>query len=161
MFTVFFIHVWNVVAWFVLELSAKGDYQVACDWLSVKFCYSSALHECEDVLTVIIRWVLYWMYSHTIQMAEIGYLQSAITISCSEWLLHLCHVCLCWRVWFASCTCFQAGQMIYLYVPLHKYEGCSESNAPHFFFSETIYSECMKFTHSITGCFFYTCYFST
>jgi hypothetical protein len=31
---------------------------------------------------------------------------------------------------------------------------------PHIFFSETIYSECMKFTHSITGCFLYTCYFS-
>ena len=30
-----------------------------------------------------------------------------------------------------------------------------------FFFSETTYSECMKFTHSITGCFLYTCYFST
>jgi hypothetical protein len=41
-----------------------------------------------------------------------------------------------------------------------KYEGCSERNAPHFF-SETIYSECMKFTQSITGCFLYTCYFST
>jgi hypothetical protein len=39
----------------------------------------------------------------------------------------------------------------------YNYEVCSESNAPHFFFSETIYSECMKFTHSITGCFLYTC----
>jgi hypothetical protein len=32
---------------------------------------------------------------------------------------------------------------------------------PHIFFSETIYSECMKFTHSIIGYFLYTCYFST
>jgi hypothetical protein len=32
---------------------------------------------------------------------------------------------------------------------------------PHIFFSETIYSGCMKFTHSITGCLLYTCYFST
>ena len=32
---------------------------------------------------------------------------------------------------------------------------------PHIFFSETVYSACMKFTHSITGCFLYTCYFST
>jgi len=32
-----------------------------------------------------------------------------------------------------------------------KYEGCSESNAPTFFFLETIYAECMKFTHIITG----------
>jgi hypothetical protein len=32
---------------------------------------------------------------------------------------------------------------------------------PHIFFSETIYSECMKFTHSINGCFLYTSYFST
>ena len=31
---------------------------------------------------------------------------------------------------------------------------------PHIFFSDTIYSECMKFMHSITGCFLYTCYFS-
>jgi len=30
-----------------------------------------------------------------------------------------------------------------------------------FFFSGTIYSECMKFTLSITGCFLYKCYFST
>ena len=42
-----------------------------------------------------------------------------------------------------------------------KYEGCSESNAPHFFFLETMYSECMKFMHTITGCFLYRCYFST
>jgi hypothetical protein len=41
------------------------------------------------------------------------------------------------------------------------YKGCSESNAPHFFFLETIYSACMKFKHSTTGCFLYTCYFST
>jgi uncharacterized membrane protein len=32
---------------------------------------------------------------------------------------------------------------------------------PHIFFSETIYSQCMKYTRSITGCFLYTCYFST
>jgi hypothetical protein len=31
----------------------------------------------------------------------------------------------------------------------------------HIFFSETIYSEFIKFTYSITGCFLYTCYFST
>jgi hypothetical protein len=30
---------------------------------------------------------------------------------------------------------------------------------PHIFFSETIYSECMKFKHRTTGCFLYTCYF--
>jgi hypothetical protein len=41
-----------------------------------------------------------------------------------------------------------------------RYEGCSESNAPHFFFSETIYSECMKSTHSIPGCFVYTLFFN-
>jgi hypothetical protein len=40
-------------------------------------------------------------------------------------------------------------------------EGCSKSNAPHFFPSETIYSECMKLTHSITGCFLYTRSFFT
>jgi len=45
-------------------------------------------------------------------------------------------------------------------IKLKMYEGCSESNAP-LFFSGTIYSECMKFTHLITGCFLYTCYFST
>jgi len=43
---------------------------------------------------------------------------------------------------------------------LKWYEGCSESNAPHFF-SENICSDCTQFTHSITGCFLYTCYFST
>jgi hypothetical protein len=32
---------------------------------------------------------------------------------------------------------------------------------PHIFFSEAIYSEYMKFTHSVTGCLLYTCYFST
>jgi hypothetical protein len=30
---------------------------------------------------------------------------------------------------------------------------------PHIFFSEIIYSECTKFTHSITGDFLYTCFF--
>lgn len=113
-----FICVWNVVAWFVYELSAKGEYQVAHDWLSVKFHYSSALHEYEDVLYSDNWMSFFWMYSHTIQMAEIGCLQNAVTISCSKWLLQLCHMCLCWRVWFASCTCFQAGQMIF--VPLYK-----------------------------------------
>jgi len=44
----------------------------------------------------------------------------------------------------------------------HMYEGCSESNVPHFFFfAETIYSDCMQFTNSVTGRFFYTCDFST
>ena len=36
-------------------------------------------------------------------------------------------------------------------------EGCSESNAPYFFLGN--YSECMKFTLRITGCFLYTLFF--
>ena len=39
--------------------------------------------------------------------------------------------------------------------------GLLRKQCPTFLFSETIHSECTKFTHSITGYVLYTCYFST
>jgi hypothetical protein len=44
-----------------------------------------------------------------------------------------------------------------LKIMLSLYTRVAQKVMPHTFFSsEAIYSECMKFTHSITGCFLYT-----
>ena len=39
------------------------------------------------------------------------------------------------------------------------YTRVAQKVMPHIFFSEAIYSECMKFMYSITGCFLYTLFF--